>query len=179
MKKLLAALVLAPLFLVGCGAQKPEKDRFISATKDVTCLIFKTKDLTDPTLEGKSKDIFKNYGFNVDDNAAMQAIADKYKDDADVKTAVEASVKECGGDLTKTMGGLDTSKVDTKAAAPSAPAESAAKESTKADVKEDTTTAPAVTGGNSASKETTNPAATDTTAPKAGTLDATVVPATK
>ena len=103
MKKLLTGLILIPVALIGCMGQKPEKDRFINATKEITCLVLKASDLFDPALEQKSKDIFKNYGFNPEDNTAMQTLADKYKDDADVKTAVEGAVKECGGDLTQKL----------------------------------------------------------------------------
>lgn len=110
MKKLLTGLILIPVALIGCTGQKPEKDRFINATKDITCLVLKATDLFDPALEQKSKDIFKDYGFNPEDDKAMQTLADKYKDDADVKTAVEGAVKECGGaDLTKKLEGLTDS----------------------------------------------------------------------
>ncbi|MBP9770755.1 hypothetical protein KBC97_01180 [Candidatus Gracilibacteria bacterium] len=132
MKKLLTGLILIPVALIGCTGQKPEKDRFINATKDITCLVLKATDLFDPALEKKSKDIFKDYGFNPEDDKEMQTLADKYKDDADVKTAVEGAVKECGGaDLTKKLEGL------TDAVAPAADAKTDAKVDAKTEVKTD------------------------------------------
>ncbi len=115
MKKLLTGLVLIPVALIGCTGQKPEKERFITATKEITCMVLKATDLFDPALEGKSKDIFKNYGFSPDDEKKMEELAKKYKDDADVKTAVEAAVKECGGDLTKKLEGINKAPADAKA----------------------------------------------------------------
>lgn len=104
MKKLLTGLVLVPLALVGCSGQKPEKERFVEATKEVTCMVFKSDNLFDPSLEGKSNDIFKKYGFDATNEATLKTLTEKYKDDADVKKAVEEAVKECGGDLSKKFG---------------------------------------------------------------------------
>lgn len=139
MKKLLTGLILIPVALIGCTGQKPEKDRFINATKEITCLVLKATDLFDPALESKSKDIFKNYGFNPEDDKAMQTLADKYKDDADVKTAVEGAVKECGGaDLTKKLEGLTGETTTT-------PAKTEEKTETKEEAKTEAKTTPATT----------------------------------
>jgi len=148
MKKLLTGLVLIPVALVGCSGQKPEKERFINATKEVTCLVLKAKDIFDPSLEQKSKDIFKNYGFNPDDDKAMQTIGDKYKDDADVKTAVEGAVKDCGGaDLSKKLEGL-TGGATTAPATTPAPTDAKKEEKTEPKAEANTeskTTTPATT----------------------------------
>ncbi len=101
MKKLLA-LSLAGLFLfTGCFGKdsRPEKDRFIDATKEVTCLVFGSEDILDPALENQTKEIFKNYGFDVDNEEEMLEIAKRYDADPDVQAAVEASLQECAGDL--------------------------------------------------------------------------------
>ncbi|MCX6734481.1 MAG: hypothetical protein NTZ25_01060 [Candidatus Peregrinibacteria bacterium] len=139
MKKLLTGLILIPVALIGCTGQKPEKDRFINATKEITCLVLKATDLFDPALENKSKDIFKNYGFNPDDDKSMQALADKYKDDAEVKTAVEGAVKECGGaDLTKKLEGITGTTTPAKTEEKTEP-KTEAKTESKTDAKTDAT----------------------------------------
>lgn len=110
MKKLLTGLILIPVALIGCSGQKPEKERFANATKEITCLVLKSNDLLDPTLEQKSKDIFKNYGFNPDDQKQMQTLVDTYQKDTDVKAAVAAAAKECGGpDLAAKLKGINGS----------------------------------------------------------------------
>lgn len=126
MKKLMAGLVLFSLVLAGCGkgggTQGDEKQRFIDATVEVTCLIFQSEDLLDPTLEQKSKDIFKKFGFDVEDEKGMEAIATKYEDDKDVRDAITKALGECGGDLFKDVG-EDVPAADAPAADTEAPAE--------------------------------------------------------
>ncbi|MBI5754373.1 hypothetical protein HZA40_04490 [Candidatus Peregrinibacteria bacterium] len=97
MKKLLAGLALVSLVLVGCSGKKPEKDRYLSAMKDVSCLVLKSDNIFDPSLQEKAKDIVKSYGFDTSDDAAMKALKEKYKDDADVKAVQNQTVKDCGG----------------------------------------------------------------------------------
>ena len=104
MKKLLCGLMLVSLVLTACSSGKTEKERFISATVDVTCMVFESGDLLDPSLEQKTKDIFSDYGFDVEDEEGMTEIAAKYQNDADVQTAVEGALKECAGDLFEAFG---------------------------------------------------------------------------
>lgn len=103
MKKLLALLLLPAILFVAC-AEKPEKERFIDATVEVTCMIFESEDILDPALEQQTKDIFVDHGFNVDDETAMQEIAARYENDADVQSAVEEALMKCAGDLFKNLG---------------------------------------------------------------------------
>lgn len=103
MKKLLALLLLPAILFVACG-EKPEKERFIDATVEVTCMIFESEDILDPALEQQTKDIFADHGFNVDDETAMQEIAARYENDADVQSAVEEALMKCAGDLFKNLG---------------------------------------------------------------------------
>lgn len=123
MRKFLAGLVLFSVVLAGCskddGGAGDEKQRFIDATVEVTCLVFQSEDLLDPTLEQKSKDVFTKYGFAIDDEAAMKAIADKYEDDKDVQEAVTKALDECGGELFKKLkaGGEDAPASDAVAPA--------------------------------------------------------------
>lgn len=106
MKKLLCSLVLVSLVLSACSSGKSEKQRFIDATVKVTCMVFESGDLLDPALEQKTKDIFTDYGFDVEDEEGMTEIASKYQNDADVQKAVEEALKECAGDLFKAFGDL-------------------------------------------------------------------------
>lgn len=107
MKKLLAILTSSAVLLTGCfGDSRPEKERFIDATVEVTCLVFSSNDLLDPQLEQQTKDIFKGYGFDVNDEEAMLEVAQRYDDDADVQAAVEAALEECAGDLLEAFSNL-------------------------------------------------------------------------
>lgn len=72
-----------------------EKDRFISATTEAVCTVFKSEDLTDPNLEQETKDIYTKFGFDTSDDSKMEGIAAKYENDIDVKHAVEEAIKEC------------------------------------------------------------------------------------
>lgn len=138
MKKLMIGLALFSLLLAGCGKsddKKPasvgdsgagdkaavseetngdEKQRYIDATVEATCLILGSEDLTDPKLEQQSKDIFKKYGFDIEDAKAMEAIATKYVEDKEFGDAVSESLKKCGGDLFKNLGDTSTDAVDVK-----------------------------------------------------------------
>ncbi|MEK7673422.1 MAG: hypothetical protein AAB373_06080 [Patescibacteria group bacterium] len=107
MKKLIASVMLSALVLVGCGKKGPENEKqaFTDATVEVTCMIFQSDDISDPSLEQKTKDIFAKYDFPVDDNEAMKEIAAKYKTDADVQAAVSKALETCAGDL---MDSLDS-----------------------------------------------------------------------
>lgn len=132
MKKLMFGLALFSLLLAGCGKsddKKPasvgdsaasgetngdEKQRYIDATVEATCLILGSEDLTDPKLEQQSKDIFKKYGFDIEDAKAMEAIATKYVEDKEFGDAVSKSLEKCGGDLFKNLGDTSTDAADVK-----------------------------------------------------------------
>lgn len=105
MKKLIIVVLLAGLLFIAC-AEKPEKDRFIDATTEVACMVFEANDVTDPVLEQKTKDIFTDHGFDVGDEAAMEAIATKYENDEDVQKAIQDALKECAGDLFENLENL-------------------------------------------------------------------------
>lgn len=102
MKKLIVGAVLSTLLLTACGSgadSRPEKDRFIDASVELACMLFNSADLGDASLEDKTKEVFAKYGFDVEDDAAMQKVAETYAEDPDVQTALESALKECAGDL--------------------------------------------------------------------------------
>ncbi|MBI4232757.1 hypothetical protein HY605_06010 [Candidatus Peregrinibacteria bacterium] len=102
MKKLIISVVASSLLLTACGSStdsRPEKDRFIDASVELACMLFNSEDLGDASLEDKTKEVFAKYGFDVEDDAAMQKVAETYAEDPDVQKALEEALKECAGDL--------------------------------------------------------------------------------
>lgn len=102
MKKLLASLIGLSLVLSMTGCilgPRDEKQAFIDATVEATCHIFKAKNLFDPVVEQEAKDIYKKYGFEADNQEAMQAIAAKYAEDEEVKTTIMDKIKECSAGI--------------------------------------------------------------------------------
>ncbi len=116
MKKLLSGLIVGSLLLTACGsgAEKPEKERFIDASVEVACMVFESGDAFDPSVdwEAKTKEVFANHGFDVDDDAAMEAVAATYENDPDVEAALEAAMQECAGDLMEALEGLGDMEMD-------------------------------------------------------------------
>jgi len=72
-----------------------EREAFIAATIEATCLIFKAEDLSDPGLEEQAKELYRKYGFDVDNDAAMEEISNKYQNDEAFQIAVSAGIEEC------------------------------------------------------------------------------------
>lgn len=100
MKKLLAVLVVFSVFLVGClGGLKNEKQSFIDATVEATCLVFQSDNIFDPALEEQAKEIYRNHGFDTDDEEAMTALTEKYENDEDVQAAITQALEDCAGDF--------------------------------------------------------------------------------
>jgi hypothetical protein len=94
------------------GALAPEKERFIEATVDVTCMVFAADDLLDPQMEEDVKTMFAAYGFDVENEELMNEITAKYEDDEDIQADVEEALKECDAfnnlivDITEVHNGL-------------------------------------------------------------------------
>ncbi|MBD3331033.1 hypothetical protein GF354_05940 [Candidatus Peregrinibacteria bacterium] len=106
MKKLLSlilgiAITLATL--TACGGVVDEKQAFIDATVEATCLIFQSDDLFDPALEEQTKDIYKKYGFPADDEDAMEELTSKYENDEEVQAAILAAIEDCSADFLEGM----------------------------------------------------------------------------
>ena len=142
MKKLLASLVGLSLVLSTTGCilgPRDEKQAFIDATVEATCHIFKAKNLFDPAVEQEAKDIYKKYGFDADNQEAMQAIANKYAQDEEVKTTIMDQIKECSEGIPG-LEDLQAPPADGEAAA----AEEATESAEEAAIEGDTTT-PAAT----------------------------------
>lgn len=102
MKKLISISILLLtlcLLFIGCGSQKTEKERFSAATVEATCLVFQSKNIFDPTLETAAKKIYKNYGFNADDDAYMTTLTKKYENDEDIQKAITGALEQCAGDF--------------------------------------------------------------------------------
>jgi len=99
MKKILV-LALIPILLSGC-MPSGEKDRFVSASVELGCSLFSNPEAyQDPSkFEEEMKSVFEKYGFDVNDEAAMELVGNKYSEDEAVKKAVEDGMKECAGAL--------------------------------------------------------------------------------
>ncbi len=103
MKKLFAGLIGLSLALTGCLGigEGDEKQAFIDATVEATCLIFQADDIFDPALEAQAKEVYENHGFDANDDDAMETLTTKYEDDEDVQDAIAAALESCAGDKLK------------------------------------------------------------------------------
>ncbi|PIR55202.1 hypothetical protein COU74_02250 [Candidatus Peregrinibacteria bacterium CG10_big_fil_rev_8_21_14_0_10_36_19] len=102
MKKILTGAVALSLVLTGCSwFGGDEKQAFIDATVEATCLIFQAEDIFDPSLETEAKAVYKKHGFDADDDSAMEVLTTKYQDDQDVQDAIAAALESCAGDTLK------------------------------------------------------------------------------
>jgi len=102
MKKFITGAIALSLVLTGCSwFGGDEKQAFIDATVEATCLIFQAEDIFDPSLEAEAKAVYKNHGFDADDDDAMEVLTTKYQDDQDVQDAIAAALESCAGDTLK------------------------------------------------------------------------------
>gem|GEM_PF-1425614 len=100
MKKLFASLMVGVFLLSGCSLFKGnEKQNFIDATIEAMCLVSGAADPFSADLQEQAKDVFKKYGFDVENEEAIQAVSDKYMGDTEVQDAILAGIKECGSGL--------------------------------------------------------------------------------
>lgn len=145
MKKFLAGLIGVSLILTGCLAgPRDEKQAFIDATIEATCLIFDSENIFDPAVEENAKAIYADYGFDVDDEAKMEEISKKYAEDTEVQTAIIAGIEKCSPGVTDLLGGGET-EAPAEEPAVEAPAEeeAAAEEAAEPAVEEAATEEPA------------------------------------
>lgn len=113
MKKLLITFLSAAFLLTACtgGGPRNEKQAFIDATIEATCMIFEAENIFDPALEEEAVAIYKKHGFDAEDDAAMDALTTKYVDDAEVQTAIAEGIDECAADFSEALG-LDDLELD-------------------------------------------------------------------
>jgi cytochrome c-type biogenesis protein CcmH/NrfF len=100
------------LFFSACGGQpamteeelaaKDEKDRFISATIEVTCMMMQSENImadvapkNRPKLNDQINAIFKKHGFDTDDVEYMEAVAEKYGSYEEVFEEVGFALQDC------------------------------------------------------------------------------------
>lgn len=104
MKKLFVILTVFSTFLVGClGGVKDEKQAFIDATVEATCMVFQSENIFDPALEGKAKEIYSKYGFDAENEEVMNALTAKYENDQEVQAAITKALEECAGDFASAL----------------------------------------------------------------------------
>ena len=116
-------MVVSSLFLVACGKaeEAPEQDRFISAMTEATCASFQSGQMDDAASKKQIAEIFSKYGFNVEDDSAMEELQTKYKDSTEVDDALKKAFDDCAPqeflDAMKSLGG-DAAASDDAAAEP-------------------------------------------------------------
>ncbi len=107
MKKLLFGLLALSVVVSGCSfGKKDEKQAFIDATIKATCLILESENLFDPALETEAKQIYKDFGFDADDDAKMEEVTAKYENDEEVQAAVAKGIEACSADAEKKLDDL-------------------------------------------------------------------------
>ena len=80
-------------------ASSGEKQRFIDANIEAACLVYELDDYLSYDLETLVVDIFKNYGFDADDDDYMDDLVLKYENDSDVENALRDALEVCAGEL--------------------------------------------------------------------------------
>ena len=98
MKKIFSIIVISAIFasFSACSLfPKSEKQSFIDAVSEISCILINSDDTSAPGLNDQAKEIFAKNGISVEDEAEVEALSDKYKDDTEVKDALEAALAEC------------------------------------------------------------------------------------
>ena len=94
------------------GGVEDEKQAFIDATVEATCLVFQADNIFDPALEEQAIAIYKDHGFDADDEDAMMALTEKYQDDEDVQAAITQALEECAGDFADAFADIEEAVED-------------------------------------------------------------------
>ena len=98
MKKIFSIAVILAIFasLSACSLfPKSEKQSFIDAVSEISCLLINSENTNDPGLNDQAKEIFAKHGISVADEAEVEVLSEKYRDDTEVKDALEAALAEC------------------------------------------------------------------------------------
>lgn len=98
---LFTLVALTAVVATGCGNN--ERQAFIDATVESTCLFFETEDIFDESLSGQVQDVFEKYGFDTSEES-LENLKNKYAEDTEVQSAILEGISQCGGDFTE---GLD------------------------------------------------------------------------
>ena len=93
---LLSLLAMTSVIMAGCG--RDEKQSFVDATVESTCLFFETDDIFDPELSEQVKAIFEKHGFGTSDEE-LEALKDRYAEDTEVQSAILEGISQCGSDF--------------------------------------------------------------------------------
>lgn len=88
------------VIMTGCG--RDEKQSFVDATVESTCLFFETDDIFDPELSDKVKEIFEKHGFETSDEA-LEELKNRYAEDTEVQSAILEGISQCGGDFAEEL----------------------------------------------------------------------------
>lgn len=72
-----------------------EKENFLKAIEEATCLVAQSKGSDRSVLEQKTNDIFNKYGFDVEDSKERETLTKKYDGDEDITTAMNEAIKKC------------------------------------------------------------------------------------
>lgn len=104
--KVLSVALVVSLLLAGCKlfGPKSEKEAFVEATVKATCHIFQSENMFDPKVNEEAKAVYKDYGFDVDDETKMNEIAKKYSTDEEIKNLIKEGIqKECSSSVPEGM----------------------------------------------------------------------------
>ncbi len=116
MKKIFVFALFSVFVLSACGAnvfdatevgapvqvEGDERQRFIDATVEMSCMMMRAENLSEflsadnrPAVNKQLDEIYKKYGFDVDDSEAMEALSKKYENDDDVVEGVQLGLLDC------------------------------------------------------------------------------------
>ena len=90
---LFSLMALTAISLSACGSSD-ERQAYIDATVESTCLLFETDDIFDPELNDKVADIFNDYGFDTDEDS-LQKLKAKYSEDTEAQAAILNGISQC------------------------------------------------------------------------------------
>ncbi len=71
-----------------------EKERFIDATIEVTCMLLESENMLDPSIEDQALEVFVKYGFEPDQDM-ISALSQKYENDDFVMEEISNGVEQC------------------------------------------------------------------------------------
>lgn len=84
-------------FLYGVSEMGDEKDRFIAASIESSCIMLSNQDLFEDfdAVSEMTEGVFKKYGFNAENDDEMGVLADKYQKDEGVIKVITDGISAC------------------------------------------------------------------------------------